>query len=441
MPVISTFGVVKSPPTNCFGLVQYLAQRLPGYDPSEYLRELNSAYVHVWEEISKLKNHYFTNTRTVNVLTGQTSYDLMFNSDGALSAAVSARLYQVTRVRVQPPTGGLFQSVMMLPPNHPDFIALSANPTAALTQTGPYLAYLSGRNQLNWALPLAIGSVIELTYTFWPIALSYISNGAITSQGSVVFGSGTTFTQLVQPDFWTNVPMTYPVQPSFTLLDTNSVAWTTTVSDTGVLTTVQGGGQPRTLLLNDSSAIGAWQVLVSIVGVLSTVATGFQTTYPQVLPLSSPSGFTYLLIVSPGGALQTIFRGGPPQIQEQIQAELIVNPSVTLGGQIYRVTAIVNDTTLDTATVISPQLGAGNAYILATLPEIPREHIRVIAAIALAAMYSVAGDDARVAEWTAKSQSNLQMMKDALIERQSNNPATKIRFPYGIGRRNRAFLR
>src|SRR6266446_5719414 len=107
MPVVPVLQLVKSPPTNCFGLVQYLSQRLPGYDPSEHLRELNSAYIHVWEEISKLKNQYFTNIVTVNVVTAQFQYDLMFNQDGGLSAAVSARLYQITRVRVRPPGGGL----------------------------------------------------------------------------------------------------------------------------------------------------------------------------------------------------------------------------------------------------------------------------------------------------------------------------------------------
>lgn len=340
MPVLQTLGPLKSPPTNCYGLVQYLASRIPGYDPSEYLREINSAYVHVWEEVSKLKNHYFTNIKTVTVLTGQFQYDLMFNADSALSSAVSARLYQITRIRVLPPGGGLYQTVAMLHPNHPDFLATNANPTSQPTSTGPYYCYLSGRNQLNFSLPVAVGSVIEFTYTFWPIQLTYMTAGAVSSSGTTVTGASTTFTQMVQPDFQANLPT------------------------------------------------------------LTTALT-----------------------------------------QEAIQAEFICNPSVAAGGQIYRVGSITNDTTLATTTAVSPVLTAGSPYVLATLPEIPREHIRVIASIALAAMYSVAGDDARVAEWTAKSQANMQMMKDALIERQSNTPPQKIRFPYGVGRRNRAFLR
>ena len=90
---------------------------------------------------------------------------------------------------------------------------------------------------------------------------------------------------------------------------------------------------------------------------------------------------------------------------------------------------------------IAPVLAGGSQYVLATVPEIPREHIRVIAAVALAKLYSVAGDDQRVQEWTSLSTANMQMMKDSLIERQSNNPPKKQRFQYGVGRRNRAFLR
>jgi hypothetical protein len=337
MPVIQTLPPLKSPPTNAFGLYQYLATRLPGYDVSEYLRELNSAYVHIWEEVTKLKNQYFTNIVSVTVVNPQFQYDLMFNADGGLSSAVSSRLYQITRIRVRPPSGGLFQTTAAMQPNTPDFVAVSANPVSSATQSGPYYWYLGGRNQLNWALPPAVGTTIEITYTFWPIALTILSSGTVASSGNAVTGTGTNFTNIVQPDFQGSLP------------------------------NVQG--------------------------------------------------------------------------QEEIQAEFVCNGTVPLGGQIYRVTKITSDTALNTNVAVAPALVAGNAYVLATLPEIPREHIRVIAAVAMQKMYSVAGDDARSAEWTAISQSNLTMMKDALIERQGQNPPSKQRFPYGIGRRNRAFLR
>lgn len=337
MPVLPVLSSVKSPPTNALGLAQYLAQRLPGYDVSEYLRELNSAYIHVWEEVSKLKNQYFTNIVTLTVVNPQFQYDLMFNADGGLSGPVSSRLYQITRIRVRPPAGGLFQSTVAMQPNAPDFIATSANPVGSATQSGPYYWYLGGRNQLNWALPPAIGTTIEFTYTFWPIALAILSNGTVSTSGNVVTGAATNFTQIVQPDFQ------------------------------GALPNVQG--------------------------------------------------------------------------QEEIQSEFICNSGVAQGGQIYRVTKITSDTVLNTNVAVSPALAPASAYVLATLPEIPREHIRVIASIGMQKMYSVAGDDARSSEWMAISTNNIQQMKDALIERQGQNPPSKIRFPYGIGRRNRAFLR
>src|SRR5260370_15339891 len=158
MPVLplSTQILPSSPPSNCYGLIQYLQQRLPGYDPSEYLREINSAYIHVWEEVAKLKNHYFTNVVTVTVAKAQTQFDLMFNADGGLSAAVSGRLYQVTKIRVQPPAGRLFQSTDSVDPNGPDFISLGSNPSSTPTPNRPRHWHLFRRNHNNSALSPAI---------------------------------------------------------------------------------------------------------------------------------------------------------------------------------------------------------------------------------------------------------------------------------------------
>jgi hypothetical protein len=223
----------------------------------------------------------------------------------------------------------------MMSPNDPDFLSVGANPSSTPTFTGPYYCFMFGRNILQFALPLAIGTVLELTYTFWPIALNFLFNGVVSSSSGVsVNGSGTTFTQLVQPDF-------LPYLQSDNL-----------------------GSDPTT-----------------------------------------------------------------------VQAELVCNVN-----QVYRVTGVQDDSDLTTQNPVTPNL-VSSAYVLATLPEIPREHIRVIASTAMAKMYSVDGDDARVGEWTAIAASNMQMMKDSLIERQGQNPPRKGRFQYGIGRRNRAFLR
>lgn len=338
MPVVPTLPGLTSPPTNAWGLYQYLAQRLPGYDPSEYLRELNSAYIHVWEEVSKLKNQYFTRLAISTVVTPQQQYDLMFNADNALSQAISNRLYQITRIRFLPPSGGLWQASKVLSPQEPDFLSISANPATPPTVSGPYYWCPTGRGSIYNVLPLAASTQIEVLYTFWPLALTWLYGGTISSVGSAVTGVGTNFTQLVQPDFTSQLPA--------------------------------------------SGTVDA----------------------------------------------------------ENLQAELIVYGNNN-ASQIYRVAQITDDTHLTTVTPISPALSAGSPYVLAVLPEIPREHIRVIASTAMAKMYSVDGDDARIAEWTAIAANNMQMMKDSLIERQGQDPPTRKRFPYGIARRNRTFLR
>lgn len=332
MPVLQT-TTLSSGPGNAFGLVQYLQQRLPGYDPSEYLRELNSAYTHVWEEISKLKNNYFTNVKNVTVTKSLFSYDLMFNAGAGLSAPLSSRLYQVTRVRVQPGGVGLFIPVKFVFPNDPDFVGMSSNPTATASTTGPYLCYLQGRNNLFFALPLSAGTVLEVTYTFSILHMTYANAGTVSSSGSAVTGNGTFFTHLVGADFQAALP------------------------------TSQG--------------------------------------------------------------------------QEEILVELVCSPGTSGDSQTYQVLTITSDTNLTTATAIAPVLAASSQYVISTVPEIPRAHIRVIGAIALEKMYSVAGDDSRVSEWAAIAEKDILMMKDALEQRQSNNPPTKGRFPGSIGRRGR----
>jgi hypothetical protein len=344
VPIVTQVPALSSAPTNIFGLVQYVAQRVPGYDFSEYLRELNSAYIHVFEEVSKLKNHYFTNQVTVTVaIDGQRNFDLLYNADGNLSAAVDSRLYQITRIRVRSANAQLFQTCTMTHFNDPEFTSIEAFSGPVGTQTGPYYFALFGHGRLRAAIPLGLGTSLEFTYTYWPLALSFMSsfnpNSSVSSAGAVVTGVGSTFTQIVPPDFQATVPTAGVVNEQF------------------------------------------------------------------------------------------------------MQAELICNGQVAAGGQVYRVASIASDTVLSTMTPIAPALAGGSQYVLATVPEIPREHIRVIAAIALSKIYSVAGDDQRVQEWTAISTANVQMMKDSLIERQSNNPPKKLRFPFSISKKNRMFMR
>jgi hypothetical protein len=336
MPVLSTTSL-SSGPGNAFGLVQYVQQRCPGYDPSEYLRELNSAYEDVFEEITKLKNSYFSNTKSVTVTKSQFSYDLMFNADAALSGVLSSRLYQVTRVRIQPQGVGLLQPVTFVSTNSPDYVGLAANPLSTAATTGPYLCYMQGRNNLFFAQPLAIGTVIEVTYTFSIIGLNYSSMGTVSSSGVTVTGNGTLFTNIIGPDNQASLPLVHA--------------------------------------------------------------------------------------------------------QEEILADLICSPGTSRNSRTYQVATITSDTALTTATAIAPVLGASSPYILAIVPEIPHAHIRVIGSIALAKIYSVDGDDSRMAEWTAIAEKDLQMMKDSLEQRQSQNPPKKGRFPGSLAGRGRTWVR
>lgn len=337
MPILNpSIPTLQSGPSNAWGLVQFLQQRVPGYDPSEYLREINSAYIHVWEEITKLRNNWFTNVAVVTTTKAQFIYDFRYNADSALNAAVSPRLYQIVRIRVLPnsTTGNLYQTSRAMTLQSPDFIAISSNPSATPTQTGPYYWVVQGKNSVQFGLPLAIGTQLEVTYTYWPLGLTYISAGNVTSTGTAVTGTNTFFTQLLPPDF------------------------------------------------------------------------------------------------------QSLLPSGTGTSQELAEAELICN-----SNQVYRVATVTSDTALSTVTAISPTLGANSTYVLASVPEVPREHLRVVASVALPKIYGWVGDDARISEATTIAEKNVQMMKDSLIERQAQDPPRRTRFPYGIARRNRAFLR
>jgi hypothetical protein len=332
MPVLQTTSL-SSGPGNTFGLVQYLQQRIPGYDPSEYLREIKSAYVDVWREISKLKNNYFTNIKNVTVAKQQNTFDLMFNADSGLNSVLSARLYQITRVRVQPQGTGAFIPVRFVFPNDTGFVGLASNVTASPTNTAPFLCYMQGRNTLFFAVALAIGTVLEVTYTFFPVELTYMNMGTVSSSGVTVTGNGTFFTQIVGADFQSSLPST--------------------------------------------------------------------------------------------------------QGQEEVLAEIVCAPGTSGSSQSYQVKTITSDTALTTVNAIAPVLTASSPYVLTSVPEIPRAHIRVIGSLAMVKMYSVDADDTRAEQWQGIAEEEMLLMKDSLEQRQSQNPPTKGRFPGAIGRRGR----
>lgn len=336
MPVVTAItSQVPQSSLNAYRMVRYMMSRCPGYDPSEYLRECNSAYVHVWEEISKIRVNYFTETKVVTVAKGQTTFDLLYNEDAALDQALSSRLYQLIRIRVLPPSGGLYQASRSVYLTKPDFMAISANPSSTPTFTGPYYYCPVGKGSVQWGLPLALQTQMEIFYSYWLVNLGYLADETVTVTAGTtsVVGTNTSFTQICPPDFQDCLP-----------------------------------------------------------------GSGFQ----------------------------------------EIIAELELN------GHTYRVKSITDDTHLTLFTPVATRDANGGVaqnYVLASSPEIPREHHRVIASLALANFYTAVVDDDRAEFWMSVASRNIQMMKDSLIERQGQNPPSKVRFPYGIARRNRVFLR
>lgn len=312
---------------NAQELVNLVARRVPGFDPSEYFSELNDAYQEAWDYVVQLDDSYFTDIKTVTVNVAKDAYDLQWNEDAALSAAVSHRLFQVDRVRV------LFQSSNgWIPSDHlhwnqPDFLAQQQNPTPSPQTTGPIFHVLYGRDQIKFSRPLAVGTQIEVTFSTEFMPLTTLSQGTISSSGATVTGVGTNFTALLGPDFQTDLP---------------------------------------------------------------------------------------------GGSFGL-----------EIEAELIA------GGKTYRVFNITSDTSMQLITQPSPALPGGTSYILATVPDIPSPHHRLLSTLTTRNMLTTPAEDDRFQEWAAMAKVQIERLKDTVQERQRQKNPRRGRFPFGAVRRGR----
>jgi hypothetical protein len=392
----------------------------------------------VWEEIAKLKNDYFTVFKTVQVVSPSDHFDLLYNSDNNLNFSVSSRLYQIKRLRFMSPQGGMWQAGIPKDLNHPDFVSVASMSNPAPQMNGPYYYDLWGRGNVQLAMPIQIGTKIEVCYTFWPLGLSLMNAGTVSSSGTSVQGLGTYFTQIVQPDFYMDLPQSQSVR-AFYLLDSANNPWTLSITDQGFLQTTPGAAGPtQPLYINDIAGGISYQIQPTTQGILQTIPVTFYPAYAEFQTLTSLGVGLRFVLTCMGGILQTTSTA--QSNDGQVQAELVSNAGVPQGGQVYRVANILSDTQLTTFTPIVPILTGAN-YVLATVPEIPREHIRVIGSVALPKIFGWTGDDSRIEEATQIAEKNIQMMKDALIERQNQAPPQKQRFPYGIGRKNRMFMR
>lgn len=193
---------------NAVSLVQRVSRRIPSYDVSEYLDEVNTAYKEVWDYILQLDDSYFTDTKIVTVTTAASEFDFLYNSNGFLSAALSPRYFQVDRIRILQPGDTNWVPAGPRPWNDPGYLS-QQQLTPQQNQTfGPYLYNLFAKGSILWGMPLPVGTKMEVAYSFIFLPLTYLFNGtaSVTGGTNTVAGTGTSFTQLIGPDFQAGLP-------------------------------------------------------------------------------------------------------------------------------------------------------------------------------------------------------------------------------------------
>jgi hypothetical protein len=206
MPVVTPTGPL-APSTltfrkglNAISLVNRVTRRIPGYDISEYLDEVNAAYKECWDYIVQLDDSYFTDIKIVTVATAAAEFDLLYNSNGFLNGPVGNGVFQVTRIRVLQPGDTNWIPGQPRNWNDPQFLQIQQSTPQQVAQQSPYLYTFFAKGSLLFARPLPVGTQIEVVYTFIFVPLTILQNGSITSSGLVVTGTNTSFTQIVSAD-------------------------------------------------------------------------------------------------------------------------------------------------------------------------------------------------------------------------------------------------
>lgn len=193
---------------NAISLINRVTRRIPSYDPSEYLDEVNAAYKETWDYILQLDDSYFTDIKTVTVTTQAAEFDFLYNSNGNLSSAISPRYFQVDRIRIKQPNDPNWFAAQPKPWNDPQLLGMQQLSPQTASTFAPYLYVLFAKGSILFGAPLPIGTSIEVTYSFIWLPLTYLSNGTITitNNSASVAGTGTSFTQLIGPDFQQGLP-------------------------------------------------------------------------------------------------------------------------------------------------------------------------------------------------------------------------------------------
>lgn len=194
---------------NLISLINRVQSRVPGYTQPEYVREINDAYADVWDYILQLDDSYFTDIKIVTVINSATAeFDFAWNANGALSAGVSNRYFQIDRIRVLQPGQSNWFAAQPRPWNDQQFLMLQQLTPQQPAQNAPYLYVLLSKSSILFSQPMPIGTQIEVVYTFFFLPLNVTSTGTITTNGvtTVVNGSGTGFTGVVPPDYAGGLP-------------------------------------------------------------------------------------------------------------------------------------------------------------------------------------------------------------------------------------------
>jgi hypothetical protein len=195
---------------NAVSLIQRVSRRIPQYDVSEYLDEINAAYKEVWDFILQLDDSYFTDIKIVTVATAASEFDFLYNSNGFLNSAVSPRYFQIDRIRILQPGDVNWYSANPRPWNDPYLLGQQQLNPQANALFPPYLYNPFAKGSVKFGAPLPIGAQIEVIYSFIFLPLTYLTNGTVTVTGgtNAVTGTTTNFTQLIGPDFQGGLPGT-----------------------------------------------------------------------------------------------------------------------------------------------------------------------------------------------------------------------------------------
>jgi hypothetical protein len=191
---------------NTLSLIQLVQGRLPGYDGGEYLREINDAYADCWNYILQLDDSYFTDVKVVTVANQSAEFDFLYNSNGALNNPISNRYFQMDRIRILQLGASYWYSAQPRPWNDPQMLGgQQLTPqVAALFPLYYYNPFAKGSVMFDHPLP--VNTQIEVIYSFIYMPLGYLFNGTVTSAGTAITGTGTTFTQIVGADYQLSLP-------------------------------------------------------------------------------------------------------------------------------------------------------------------------------------------------------------------------------------------